>query len=868
MRRLFERYGKYIIWAIVVAFLLGALIIFTPGKFNLAKRGSPESRKPALIVNGEKITQAQFDTQYNKLLNYWRQLYTQNRLGNFDQQLQGPSGAVYQLRLKSNVAQDLIRQALLDQEAKRRGIAVSKAEYEKEVEKEVEREYNYVLSYYRLSEDELRDRLAKEGKTIEGFKQEIRKTVEQHKDELIRKLQEDKIRAQVIGTISPSDEELKKYFEEHKPQFATPEMIRARHILIKVAKDAPEEEVAKARAKIEEIKGKLDAGADFAELAKKYSEDKATAQKGGDLGWFQRGQMEKEFEDAAFALTKPGQISDIIRTKYGFHIIQLEDRRKASTFEDVKDKVRQAYIKDQEGKKFDEWYNKLRDSATIEIELPVLAAYMLEEKDKDKALAAYEQLVGAGQVSDPYLHYYIARIYEGKLKDAQSQKEELKKAKQPDEEKIKAAEAEIANYTQKVKDNLYKTLDAAGGNRDLFDELVLYDGQNPDLHYRYGQFLKGAGQYDDAVKQLKRALELKPDHAGALILYADIMIEEKKYDEAIAKYEQALKLVQGDPNKLRTVQTKLGRAYMGKKEYDQAQDLFAKVLKGDPTDQQVLTLMGDLLFATEKFADAASYYKQALQQGVKPDLRVKLGNSLLKAGSLKEAGDIFNKVVTGGSFYAADAYLGLGDVHRAEGLTDKALSDYKEGFKRSQYRTELQEKLGERILELDPQDTETRFDLAKAYQRAHVYDKAIAHYQELLKSQPDSYDAYQGLAECYMAKEDYKDAKGAYKHAIALTKEDNRKLLLYEKVLEAEEKLVGKGNKLGEDGLEALFNMAKLYLKQGKKDEAKGQLERLKKENPSYRPDEVAALWAQLQSQTPSEQPGSAPPPKGNQGGQ
>ncbi|HIC96567.1 TPA: tetratricopeptide repeat protein, partial [Candidatus Bipolaricaulota bacterium] len=280
--------------------------------------------------------------------------------------------------------------------------------------------------------------------------------------------------------------------------------------------------------------------------------------------------------------------------------------------------------------------------------------------------------------------------------------------------------------------------------------------------------------------------------------------------------------------------------------------------------RQVLTMMGDLLFATGRFADATSHYERALQQGVKPELQVKLGNALLKAGNLKEAGEIFEAVVKGQSFYAADAYLGLGDVHRAEGLTEKARSDYKEGFKRSQYRTELREQLGERILELDPEDIDTRFDLAKTYQRARDYDKAIAHYRELLKRQPDSYDAYQGLAECYVAKEDYESAKGAYKRMVELTEEAGRKALLYRKVLEAEEKLVGEGNKLGEDGLEALLELAKLYLAQGKKDEAKSQLERLGEENPDWRSDEVAALWAELESlQTPESEVEAPPQPEG-----
>jgi len=863
MRRLIQKYGKYVIWAVVISFLLGALVIFTPGRFNIAKRGSPESRKPALIVNGVKITRGQFDRQFDELLNYYRQLYSRGGLGSFDLQLQGPSGAVYRLQLKSQVAQRLIRRALLDQEAKRRGIAISKAEYEEELGKEVERWFNSILSQYQLSEDELRARLAEQGRTIADFKQDIRREIEKNKEELLNRLREEKLRTVVVGTISPTDEELKRYFEENKPRFATPEMVRARHILIKVAEDASEEEVAAARARIEAIKEKLDAGADFAALAEEYSEDEATAPKGGDLGWFQRGKMVKEFEDAAFALKK-GEVSDIVRTKHGFHIIKLEDRRPASTFEDVKDQVRQAYIDEQKQKRFDDWYKELREAAEVEVDLPVLAAYMLEDKDKDKALAAYEELAAEGEVSDPYLHYYIARIYEEKLKAAREEKEELEGAEQPDEEKIKEVEAQIADLTGKVKENLYKTLDAAGEEEGIFAKLLQYDEENPDLHYRYGKFLEGTGRYDDAVEQLERALELKPDHAGALILYADIMLEEKKYDEAIAKYEQALKLVGGDPNKLRAVQTKLGRAWMGKEDYAKAGELFAAVLEGDPTNQQVLTLMGDVLTAQEKFAEAADYYKKALQQGVKPELQVKLGRALLSAGSLKEAGEIFEKVINSGSFYAADAYLGRGDVRREEGLTEKALSDYKEGFKRSQYRTELREKLGERILELDPEDTDTRFDLAKTYQKAHDYDKAIAHYRELLERKPDSEEGYEGLAECYMAEEDYESAKGAYRQAIGLTEEDSRKVLLWKKVLEAEEKLVGEGNKLGEDGLEALFELAKLYLDQGKKDEAQSQLKRLKQENPDYRPDEVAALWTELESpQTPESEVEAPPQPEG-----
>lgn len=975
MRRLIEKYGKYIIWAIAISFLLGALVIFTPGRFNIARQGSPQSRETALVVNGEKITQGQLDEQYTNLLTYYRQLYRQSGLS-FDSQLQGPTGALYQLQLKADVAQDLIRRAILNQEAKKRGITVSKAEYEAALVKEVDSQLSSILSYYQMSEDELRERLAQEGMTLDDFKKEIRKELEKHKDELEKRIQDEKLESAVVGALIPSDEELKAYFEENKPSFATPEMVRARHILIKVAEGAPAEEaegpeapgpspsgvsgpawleeldpsyraklganvtiwaarggktllgpkrialvvvradgarsliadscfaderaewdyikklvacpeislvqeaglfanvqsvlrteeeanrllcpgeevvsgpeparaVAEARARIEEIKRQLAAGADFAELAKQYSEDEGTASKGGDLGWFQRGQMVKEFEEAAFAL-QPGQMSEIVRTQYGFHIIKVEGRREASTFEEVKDQVRSAYLKETEEERFKVWYQQKRDAATVEIKVPLLQAYLLEEKDKDQALAAYEQLAAEGKVSDLYLPYYIARLYEKKLQEVEDQKEALASAAQPDEQKLKALEAQIADYTKKIKDNLYKTLDAAGGDRTLFEELITYDDENPDLHYRFGQFLEELGRYDEALRQLERTLELKPDHAGALILYADIRLDEKNYDEAIAKYEQALALVGSDREKLKRVRTRLGQAYMGKGETGPAAELFSKVLAESPEDQQVLTLMGDVLMSQEKFAEAATYYKKALQGGVKPELQVKLANAYLKAGSLKEAGELFDTVIKGQSFYAADAYLGLGDVHRAEGLTEKALADYREGFKRSQYRTQLREELGERILQLDPEDTSTRFDLAKTYKLDRAYEKAIYHYQELLKRQPDSFEAHQALAETYAAKEDYANAKSIYKQTLRLAADENQKLLLYQKVLESEEKLVGAGNKLGEDGLEALLEMARLYLSQGNTAKAQEQLDRLEKENPAWRAEEVAKLKAEV----------------------
>lgn len=120
-----------------------------------------------------------------------------------------------------------------------------------------------------------------------------------------------------------SDEEIKAYYQSHADRYTKPEMRHASHILIQVAKDAPQAQVAAAKAKADEVLVQVrKAPGDFAKLAKQNSQDSGSAEKGGDLDWFGRGAMVKAFEDAAFAL-KEGQISDLVRSDFGFHIIRL-----------------------------------------------------------------------------------------------------------------------------------------------------------------------------------------------------------------------------------------------------------------------------------------------------------------------------------------------------------------------------------------------------------------------------------------------------------------------------------------------------------------------------------------------------------------
>lgn len=125
-----------------------------------------------------------------------------------------------------------------------------------------------------------------------------------------------------IQNVSPT--EIEDFYAKHKTNFTSSESVKARHILIKLDKDAPKAEADKALKKIQSIKAELAKGQKFETLAAKYSEDQAA--KGGDLGWFGRGKMVEAFEKTAFAMNK-GEISQPVRSPFGYHLIKVEDKR-------------------------------------------------------------------------------------------------------------------------------------------------------------------------------------------------------------------------------------------------------------------------------------------------------------------------------------------------------------------------------------------------------------------------------------------------------------------------------------------------------------------------------------------------------------
>jgi peptidyl-prolyl cis-trans isomerase D len=180
---------------------------------------------------------------------------------------------------------------------------------------------------------------------IQLDEEKIREFYEQNKSRYMtqemRTVKALRVRPADIPEPEVNDAELRAFYDRNLSRYQVDERVRASHIIL-MTMGKSEEEIKQVEARAQEVLAKVKAGGDFAELAKQYSEDTGNKDQGGDLRWVVRGQMVPAFEQATFAL-QPGQISDVVKTEYGYHVIKVHERDRAhmQTFDEVKDQIRQ-----------------------------------------------------------------------------------------------------------------------------------------------------------------------------------------------------------------------------------------------------------------------------------------------------------------------------------------------------------------------------------------------------------------------------------------------------------------------------------------------------------------------------------------------
>lgn len=176
------------------------------------------------------------------------------------------------------------------------------------------------------------------------------------------------IRKEIISKIMVTEKDMEAYYKVNKDAFKTPELVSARHILIKAYQTASAEEKAKAREKAETLLKRIKAGEDFVKLAEEFSDDAGSKAKGGDLGFSARGRLVPAFEQAAFSL-KPGELSGIVETDFGYHIIRVDERKESvhEPFDKVKDKVYEKLFAEFKSGRVSDFMDKALKDAGAEI---------------------------------------------------------------------------------------------------------------------------------------------------------------------------------------------------------------------------------------------------------------------------------------------------------------------------------------------------------------------------------------------------------------------------------------------------------------------------------------------------------------------
>ncbi len=816
-----RRFHKVVIWAVVIGFLLGGIGLFTFQRFAPPAKGSDE--EVIMVVAGQKVTRAQYNQAYLDLINYYRQLYQMYGL-DFESRLQGTDGAYFVLPYRAQAAEQVINQILIEQEARRLRISVPKAE----VQAAVEAQYKSLLTQFGGTEQQLAEVLKQYGYTVEKYKQELAKSEE-------ARLRVEKVRQVVVGAIEPTESDLLAYYEANQTRYQSePEKIQVARILVQDARLA-DELIARAQAP----------DADFAALARQYSEDAATKDQGGVTDFFDRYSSPFRYTttESIWAMQE-GEVK-LLSDDAGYHIVKMLARKPAVVppLAEIRDRVRQDYVQEKQSTRWSEWLAQQRRAATIKVQDPVLSAAMALYENKAQALETLRAAREAGTTTDPYLSYYIGRLYEELAADLAAQRLALERKA----EKTEEDEGEIERLRKEEEEHKARALAAyqsfaATGEVDeaFFRRALALDPQNVELRFALAEHYRERGDYLQAEAEYRALLDTKPDYVAAHLGRGDALMALGLAGRAAEAYAKALEYQPGSSS----VKLKLAAAYVQDRKPDQARPLVQDVLAQEPDNATALALMGDILLAEGDAPGAIARYDAAYKRSGTSDHLLKLAAAYLAAGRTDEAKKRYEEAINRFP-YRPEGHEGLGDVYAKLGDKAKAIAAYKEALKRAGPAA-AKEAIARKVVDLDPDDLRTRMLLAGYFIEQYKYDGAIAQYEAVLARSPGDVDALVGLGDCYTGKVQYDRAMDYYRQALDRMTTPSGKLDVLNRMVTAEEKRAGEGQPLGPQGLEALWQRALVYRDLGRYQDAVNDLERIRETDPTFRPEEVQELLTQL----------------------
>lgn len=284
-------------------------------------------------VNGETVSRTELEMAVRTL----------------EQRAQAPLPAEQRDAVFRQVLDRIIGFHLLAQEARARKVIAPPWEVDKQLG-EIKKQFPNDAAFAQM--------LQARGVTVEQLRKETEDTLAVNQ----------MLQSEIEPQVKVQDAEVKTFFDQNKPRFHQQESVRASHILIRADEKADAATKAKAKAQASDLLKQIRQGAKFAELAKKYSQDPGSAQNGGELGFFNKGQMVAPFDEAVFAL-KPGQTSGVVETPFGYHIIQSHEAKPARDvgFDEVKDQIREYLASQQREQKSQSFVDQLKSKGKVSV---------------------------------------------------------------------------------------------------------------------------------------------------------------------------------------------------------------------------------------------------------------------------------------------------------------------------------------------------------------------------------------------------------------------------------------------------------------------------------------------------------------------
>jgi len=318
---------------VVISFFLWVTLVGTLHAQTADQETSTAGK--AAIVNGVVIQ----EEEVNRGL-----LYQQQRMLATTGQVIRPE---MMTEVRKMLLEDLIDRELLYQQSRKKGVVIEDAQVNEQLDR-LKKQYP--------NEQAFKDGLAEDHLSEDTVKSQIK----------MKLAVQQFVEKEFGGKVDVSEGEAKAFYDENPQYFTQPEAIRASGILIKVDVKSDAAKKEEARKKLEDIQKRVQKGEDFAVLAKDFSQDASAAQ-GGDLGTIPRGRMPKALDDAAFSL-KPGEVSNVVETELGFHLIKVHEKKpeKVVPFKEAQEKIRQHLTNQKLKQRVEEYLNEVKKTAKIE----------------------------------------------------------------------------------------------------------------------------------------------------------------------------------------------------------------------------------------------------------------------------------------------------------------------------------------------------------------------------------------------------------------------------------------------------------------------------------------------------------------------